>query len=216
MFYGLNKFLKKVLPKRLFYRPLIIVAAPIIILQFIITGVFFDSLWIKSNKGMTRSLAGEVKTIFDIYKENNIKTLIPLVFSNNHFIRNKKEFKHLVLFPNKRIRGKQKFIFLINRIAFLIALQKKDFDIVHPTYYDTYFLKYIGNKKLVLTVYDMIHEKFYQDKISEKKRLLCERADLIIAISENTKQDLIEIFNIIERLAFFTPFNNFTALLNWL
>ena len=73
MFYGLNKFLKKVLPKRLFYRSLIIVAAPIIILQFIITGVFFDSLWIKSNKGMTRSLAGEVKTIFDIYKENNIE-----------------------------------------------------------------------------------------------------------------------------------------------
>ena len=35
MFYGLNKFLKKVLPKRLFYRSLIIVAAPIIILQFI-------------------------------------------------------------------------------------------------------------------------------------------------------------------------------------
>ena len=34
MFYGLNKFLKKVLPKRLFYRSLIIVAAPIIILQF--------------------------------------------------------------------------------------------------------------------------------------------------------------------------------------
>jgi len=73
MFYGLNKFFKKVLPKRLFYRSLIIVAAPIIILQFIITGVFFDSLWIKSNKGMTRSLAGEVKTIFDIYKKNNIK-----------------------------------------------------------------------------------------------------------------------------------------------
>ena len=51
MFYGLNNILKKLLPKRLFYRSLIIVATPIILLQIIITIVFFDSLWIKANKG---------------------------------------------------------------------------------------------------------------------------------------------------------------------
>ncbi|RUA19188.1 MAG: two-component sensor histidine kinase, partial [Alphaproteobacteria bacterium] len=54
MFYGLNNFIKKILPKRLFYRSLLIVTAPIILLQIIITVVFFDSLWIKANKGMTR------------------------------------------------------------------------------------------------------------------------------------------------------------------
>ena len=32
MFYGLNKFIKKLLPKQLFYRALLIVAAPIIII----------------------------------------------------------------------------------------------------------------------------------------------------------------------------------------
>ena len=67
MFYGLNNLIKKILPKRLFYRSLIIVATPIIILQVIITVVFFDSLWIKSNKGMTRSLVAEIRTIVDIY-----------------------------------------------------------------------------------------------------------------------------------------------------
>ena len=41
MFYGLSKFLKKILPKQLFYRSLIIVAAPIIIMQIIISIVFF-------------------------------------------------------------------------------------------------------------------------------------------------------------------------------
>ena len=40
MFFGLNKFIKIILPKRLFYRALIIVAAPIIILQLIVTIVF--------------------------------------------------------------------------------------------------------------------------------------------------------------------------------
>ena len=70
MFYGLNNLAKKILPKKLFYRSLIIVATPIILLRIIITIVFFDSLWIKANKGMTRSLVGEVKTLFDIYKND--------------------------------------------------------------------------------------------------------------------------------------------------
>ena len=68
MFYGLNNFIKKILPKRLFYRSLIIVATPIILLQIIITVVFFDSLWIKANKGMTRSLVSEIRTLYDVYK----------------------------------------------------------------------------------------------------------------------------------------------------
>ena len=62
MFYGLSRFIKNLLPKRLFYRALLIVAAPIIILQITISIVFFDSLWIKTNKGMTRALVGEIAT----------------------------------------------------------------------------------------------------------------------------------------------------------
>ena len=67
MFYGLNNIIKKVLPKRLFYRSLIIVATPMILLQIIITVVFFDSLWIKANKGMTRSLVSEIHTLYDVF-----------------------------------------------------------------------------------------------------------------------------------------------------
>ncbi len=72
MFFGLNKILKIILPKGLFYRSLIIVAAPIIILQLIVTVVFFDSIWIKANKGMTRSLVAQLKTINDFYNNDNI------------------------------------------------------------------------------------------------------------------------------------------------
>ena len=71
MFSGLNKFLKIILPKRLFYRALIIVAAPTIILQIIITIVFYDSIWIKANKNITRSLVSQLKTIQDIYINDN-------------------------------------------------------------------------------------------------------------------------------------------------
>ena len=88
MFYGLSNFIKKFLPKRLFYRSLLIVAVPIIGLQLIISIVFFDSLWIKTNKGLTRALVGEIDTIIDIYNnenEYNKKKLTDLYNQNFNF-----------------------------------------------------------------------------------------------------------------------------------
>ncbi len=69
MFYGLNKFIKNILPKRLFYRALLIVAVPVIVIQLIITIVFFDSLWIKTNKGMTKALVNEINTFIEVYND---------------------------------------------------------------------------------------------------------------------------------------------------
>ena len=85
MFYGLNKFIKNFLPKRLFYRSLLIVAAPIILLQITITVVFFDSLWIKTNKGMTRSLVSEIVTIIEVYNNENEenKKIITNLYNQN-------------------------------------------------------------------------------------------------------------------------------------
>ena len=87
MSYGLNKFIKNILPKQLFYRGLLIVALPIIILQFTISIVFFDSLWIKTNKGMTRALVAEIKTFIQAYdnEESNKKFIIKLYEKNLNF-----------------------------------------------------------------------------------------------------------------------------------
>ena len=80
MFYGLNKLIKNILPKTLFYRALLIVAVPVIVLQLVITIVFFDSLWIKTNKGMTKALVNEINTFIEVYNDeiydkNEIKNL---------------------------------------------------------------------------------------------------------------------------------------------
>ena len=69
MFYGLSKLVKNILPKRLFYRALLIVAIPVIVIQLIITIVFFDSLWIKTNKGMTKALVNEISTFIEVYND---------------------------------------------------------------------------------------------------------------------------------------------------
>tara|TARA_Y100000590_G_scaffold381070_1_gene449888 strand:+ start:1130 stop:2449 length:1320 start_codon:yes stop_codon:yes gene_type:complete len=98
MSYGLNRFLKTILPKRLFYRALIIVAAPVILLQIIISIVFFDSIWIKANKGMTRSLVSEIQTLFDVYRsdnKNNIKFLTDAYKKNFDFVINIKKNEQL-------------------------------------------------------------------------------------------------------------------------
>ena len=100
MFYGLNNIIKKILPKGLFYRSLIIVVTPIILLQIIITIVFFDSLWIKANKGMTRSLVSEVKTLFDIYNNDQAdkETILDLYNKNFDFVVRLKENE---IFPDR-------------------------------------------------------------------------------------------------------------------
>ena len=100
MFYGLNKFIKKTLPKRLFYRSLLIIAVPIIGLQLIISIVFFDSLWIKTNKGMTRALVGEIRTFINAYEnEEYDKEFLILVF-REHLDFNVK-FEPLKILPSK-------------------------------------------------------------------------------------------------------------------
>ena len=100
MSYGLSKFIKNLLPRRLFYRGLLIVAVPIIVLQLVITIVFFDSLWIKTNKGMTRALVGEMKTFITaydngIYNNNDLSVLFSIYLDLNVEFKNNGLFEKL-------------------------------------------------------------------------------------------------------------------------
>lgn len=133
----------------------------------------------------------------------SITIATPFIFSYNYYITDNKIIRHMKFLPRTEFRGKHRLISLFNKMSSMSKLKKQDCDIFHPTYYDPYFLKYIGNKPFVLTVHDMIHEKFRemfkrQDKTSEYKRLLVKKATMIIAVSENTKKDLIDLFGIDE------------------
>ena len=100
MFYGLNKLIKDILPKQLFYRGLLIVATPIIILQITISVVFFDSLWIKTNKGMTRALVSEIKTFIDAYDNDETNKDFIIILFKDHLEINIKYEKEKIL-PTK-------------------------------------------------------------------------------------------------------------------
>lgn len=110
---------------------------------------------------------------------------------------------NISLFPGKQFSGKGRLYTQVNRINTFRLLSTSGVDVFHPTYYNPYFLQ--RNKKpYVITVYDMIHEKFADmfstnDPTREYKKKTVLNADKVIAISKQTKQDLIELYGMDER-----------------
>jgi glycosyltransferase involved in cell wall biosynthesis len=128
--------------------------------------------------------------------------LITTAVSKKHWFL-KHDYSHLNKFVNifqKNVRESVTDFFLRNQKNSELMLKKQNFDIFHPTYYNPYFLKYIKTKPYVLTVYDMIHERFPDmfkgDTTAIQKKKVIESATKIIAISDNTKTDIIHFYNV--------------------
>jgi glycosyltransferase involved in cell wall biosynthesis len=74
-------------------------------------------------------------------------------------------------------------------------------DVYHPSYYDPATLSLAKGRKIAVTVYDMILERFLADverfrPSLEGKRAMVERADVIFVISEHTRDDLVELLGV--------------------
>lgn len=102
---------------------------------------------------------------------------------------------------NKKNKAKRLFTNWINKKNSIRHLNKSNFDVFHPTYYDPYYLDTEIDSPIVVTVHDLIHEKFphlftdIETAIDHKKTSIY-NATRIVAVSENTKKDLIEIYKI--------------------
>ena len=141
--------------------------------------------------------------ILNFSKDKTMSVKLPVVFTHNDYLLNSNFLKGPRFFHNKRFIGKTTLIKLTSEYYTKWSLLRKNYDVFHPTYYDPYFKKYIGNKPVVVTVYDMIHELFPEhfpsDDITKNwKKETIESAARIIAISENTKKDLIRFYGIDE------------------
>ena len=72
-------------------------------------------------------------------------------------------------------------------------------DIVHETYYSADAFAPRGARR-VITVYDMIYERFPSEfsggQLTAAKKIAVSRADHVLCISESTRRDLIEILGI--------------------
>ncbi len=168
--------------------------------------VFFDhqAFCIQEYGGLSRYYT---ELIAGLQKASDATPLLPLRWSNNRHLQDA-GLQNRPFFPNRQFRGKRNLLYTANRWNDIRAIQTQSFDIFHATYYDPYFLPYLNARKiktpLVVTFLDMIHEKLAhqfpylaQDKaIVQHKRLLAKRADRLIAVSENTKRDLVDFLNV--------------------
>jgi glycosyltransferase involved in cell wall biosynthesis len=121
-------------------------------------------------------------------------------------------------YPLRSYRHKYKFYFGLRRPAIpkttrlfnglnhflfrrFINLTKLDRLVYHPTYYSGALAQVRKPTRIVLTVYDMVCELFPQyfknaNREIENKRNSIKRADHIICISENTRNDLVRLCNV--------------------
>lgn len=138
--------------------------------------------------------------LMNYYNTKGIKFDFSLKYSNNQtlsevpFISVKPFFKNLH-FPRKGL-----LLGSINSIGSRRLLEKGNFDVFHPTYYDRYFFRYIRNKPFVITIYDMIPELFHDNSFLGKlliknKKLIMGNASKIIAISQSTKRDILQFYD---------------------
>ena len=155
-----------------------------------------------------KNLPKEAEGRFSLHESDNVyvkdwKGIRPYNDKFNHFL-----FQH-------DFRGKWRLHVWLDRFRkhkyypdyntnYSIELLKQgNYDIFHPTYFSDYFLPYLNGKPFVLTIHDMIPELypqyFKQDDVQIiMKRKLAPLASAIIAVSENTKQDIIRILGIPE------------------
>ena len=138
---------------------------------------------------------------------------LPVVFSNNHYLNS------MNIIPDLKPLNDPSEVGANVNLA-VQHLTGGQFDIFHPTYYDPYFLKYLGNKPFVLTIFDMTHEIFAEyfgrdDLTRRNKEILARKASKIIAISHSTKKDIVDLLAIDEKLIevihLASPFHKLTS-----
>ena len=95
----------------------------------------------------------------------------------------------------------------VNKVYSKNAIKRADYDVFHPTHYDPYFLEYGVNIPYVVTIHDLAFERL-RDYIQfneqmclkdfDNRRDIMASASKVVAISEATKRDIIDIYKVPE------------------
>jgi len=129
---------------------------------------------------------------------------LSLLLSDNQYLKEGYQYfkKINIPIPDKKFKGRgffKKKIYAINKRYSQHIISSNNYDLLHPTYFDTYFLNNLKTPYIV-TVHDLIEfkfkEQFRNNSLMEQMERIIRKANRIISISENTKKDIIDIFNI--------------------
>ncbi len=130
--------------------------------------------------------------------DSSIEKLIIAPLHKNYYLKNQnKNVKKFMCFDTKT-PGVNTISRNINKVYTKYLYNYKTPDIIHFTYFNQkYYLK--KKSSYVMTIYDLIKEKFYGERFRNEKINKIKyfsHMDKIICISENTKKDLIEHYKI--------------------
>lgn len=139
-----------------------------------------------------------------VEKSDMAEFILSLKYSNNVYLDEMGLNSYKPFFKKFPFKGRRRIQRFLNNRQTRNDLKQEKYDIFHPTYFQPYHLSYSSTKPIVLTVYDMIHERLPhlfppKDNTAEVKKILVKKADKIIAISESTKRDLVEILGVDEK-----------------
>ena len=121
---------------------------------------------------------------------------ISCIHNHNHYFRDKFGLVDMSK-SNKLLRlAELGTYFYVNRVKTFFELKRRHYDIVHPTYYYAFKPKH---GKFIITVHDMTHEKYsgiypVNRRVIAAKKKMVHQADRIIAVSMNTKRDIIDYY----------------------
>ncbi|GAB4025517.1 glycosyltransferase family 4 protein [Spirosoma koreense] len=162
------------------------------------TKVFIDHQKFTTQKygGISRYFANIIQ---GIKRTDTMTYQLGVLHAKNHYIQNEPLLMKGGL-SDRVLSRNERYDYLLNQFYCQRLLDKADFDVFHPTYYDPYFLKQL-RKPLVITIHDMTYERlpeyfWAQDPLTHQKRLNISRADAIITISNTTRKDLLSFFDV--------------------
>lgn len=156
--------------------------------------VDYQILCIQKYGGISKYTYNMIREIMNCEK---IEFRIPVLISVNEYFRNIIDGITL----KKYLKKGKIFLRTINKVYTIFYVMTHKIDIYHPTYYDPYLLKLCKIKKIktVVTIHDMIYELFADEIPNAKKTIHWKKkfiyqSDIIIAVSENTKKDIIRFY----------------------
>ncbi|PZU86355.1 MAG: glycosyltransferase family 1 protein [Chryseobacterium sp.] len=136
----------------------------------------------------------EIEIVLPLYRSDNVYISKTELLVRNNILNSFYSILSALKISTKTIR-KKKSEKLLNK-----KFEENSYDLFVPTYYNPYFLNKINGKPFVLTVYDMIHElmpEYFENdpyNVVEYKSILIQKATKIIAVSNNTKKDILKFY----------------------
>ncbi|PQJ34738.1 hypothetical protein BSZ35_09125 [Salinibacter sp. 10B] len=155
----------------------------------------YDTFTTQRYGGISRSFVEHFRRFA---RGGKVEVCLPFRFSRNAYLRHCTSYSGITI--DVYFRGLRRLLNSLNFPMFLSGVWGGGVDVYHQTHYNVCLAKLCSGIPLVVTVHDMTPELYPEEfdnpeAVHSGKQEMCDRATAIVCVSENTKQDLQDIYN---------------------